>query len=92
VSLVRDIYRYKGVEISSAVNKALKQYTKTIPFVCSDSVILQNTGWGEISLLTALEHPDVSFIAIEPDEERRRVAQYAAEVVAPNLTYVETMN
>jgi hypothetical protein len=60
--------------------------------VCSDSVILQNTGWGEISLLTALEHPDVSFIAIEPDEERRRVAQYAAEVVAPNLTYVETMN
>ena len=26
------------------------------------------------------------------DEERRRVAQYAAEVVAPNLTYVETMN
>ncbi len=92
VSLVRDIYRYKGVEISSAVNKALKQYTRTPPSVYSDSVILQNTGWGEISLLTALEHPDVSFIAIEPDEERRRVAQYAAEVVAPNLTYVETMN
>jgi tRNA G46 methylase TrmB len=50
---------------------------------------LENSGWGELCLLTALEHPDISFIAIELDEERRHVAQYAAEIAAPNLTYVD---
>ena len=100
VSLVRDIYRYKGVEISSAVNKSLKRHTGTVPSVSrehSDRITgglspvcyLENSGWGELCLLTALEHPDISFIAIEPDEERRHVAQYAAEIAAPNLTYVD---
>ena len=102
VSLVRDIYRYKGVEISSAVNKSLKRHTGTVPSVSrehSDRITgglspvcyLENSGWGELCLLTALEHPDISFIAIEPDEERRHVAQYAAEIAAPNLTYVNSI-
>ena len=102
VSLVRDIYRYKGVEISSAVNKSLKRHTGTVPSVSrehSDQITgglspvcyLENSGWGELCLLTALEHPDISFIAIEPDEERRHVAQYAAEIAAPNLTYVNSI-
>ena len=52
---------------------------------------LENSGWGELCLLTALEHPDISFIAIEPDEKRRHVAQYAAEIAAPNLTYVNSI-
>ena len=102
ISLVRDIYRYKGVEISSAVNKSLKRHTGTVPSVSrehSDQITgglspvcyLENSGWGELCLLTALEHPDISFIAIEPDEERRHVAQYAAEIAAPNLTYVNSI-
>ena len=55
-------------------------------------MILRNTGWGEIALLMALENPSVSIVAVEPDEERRRVAQYAAEVAAPNLTFVESLD
>ena len=112
ISLVRDIYRYRGIEISTAVNKSLRHraqnyedcplceksntnYTGTVPVTsesrCAVPVILQNSGWGELTLLTALQHPDVSFIAIEPDEERRLVAQYAAEIAAPNLKYVEEL-
>ena len=102
ISLVRDIYRYKGVAISSAVNKSLKRHTGTVPSVSrehSDRITgglspvcyLENSDWGELCLLTALEHPDISFSAIEPDEERRHVAQYAAEIAAPNLTYVNSI-
>lgn len=102
LSLVRDIYRYKGVEISAAVNKSLRNYRNHGDrSLDSDGeavdqgpvpVILRNTGWGEIALLMALENPSVSIVAVEPDEERRRVAQYAAEVAAPNLTFVESLD
>ena len=89
ISLVRDIYRYKGVEISSAVNRSLKTVKSPSTKVNGErSMVIENTGWGERSLLLALEHPEVSITAVEPDEERRRVAQYAAEIVAPNLKYV----
>ena len=91
ISLVRDIYRYKGVEISSAVNKSLKSVADVRCQLSTLNCQLINSGWGELCLLTALEHPDITFIAIEPDEERRRVAQYAAEVAAPNLTYVDNI-
>ena len=120
-SLVRDVYRYRGIEISAAVNKSLKDYQASSvschskghrassischsmatnatncpvvqsPEFPSPTIILQNTGWGERALLTALENPTVSIIAIEPDEERRLVAQYAAEPVAPNLKYVSNL-
>ena len=56
-----------------------------------DGIILKNTGWGELALLTALEHPTVSIVSIEPDDERRLVAQYAAEGVAPNLIYISKL-
>ena len=89
ISLVRDIYRYRGIEISTAVNRSLKKHKnresqEPVP------TMIRNTGWGEIALLTALEHPDISIVAVEPDEERRLVAQHAAEVAAPNLTFIET--
>ena len=93
VSLVRDIYRYKGVEISSAVNRSLSRHKQAPEWMSvseptSDSpVIITNTGWGELPLLLALRNPDINIIAIEPDEERRIVAIHAAAQVAPNLSY-----
>lgn len=105
IILVRDIYRYRGVEISTAVNKSLKAYKKKhglngaidmkpmmqTTTTSHDGIILKNTGWGELALLTALEHPTVSIVSIEPDDERRLVAQYAAEGVAPNLIYISKL-
>ena len=93
VSLVRDIYRYKGVEISSAVNRSLSRHKQAPEWMSvseptSDNpVIITNTGWGELPLLLALRNPDINIIAIEPDEERRIVAIHAAAQVAPNLSY-----
>lgn len=93
-SLVSDIYRYKGVEISSAVNKSLADYRRN-PSAWEDAMkleegkptVIRNSGWGETALLLALTHPQTTIIAIEPDEERRTVAAHSAELVAPNLTY-----
>ena len=93
VSLVRDIYRYKGVEISSAVNRSLSRHKQAPEWMSvsrptsGSPVIITNTGWGELPLLLALRNPDINIIAIEPDEERRIVAIHAAAQVAPNLSY-----
>ena len=93
VSLVRDIYRYKGVEISSAVNRSLSRHKQAPEWMSvsrptsGSPVIITNTGWGELPLLLALRNPDIRIIAILPDEERRIVAIHAAAQVAPNLSY-----
>ena len=52
------------------------------------SVEFADEGYGELALLLALSHPRVKVIARIPDEERRRIAQWAAEDVVENLTII----
>ena len=97
VSFVSDCYRYKGVEISSAVNKHLRKYRKDgvsqrINEMISsdtDTVYIINNGWGELSFLLALQNPQIRFIGIDSDVDKTTVARYVAEKRAPNLTVIE---
>lgn len=91
--LVRDRYRYKGVEIFSEVCRNLKrsdnyeQWIGTVPD--TRRAVLVNAGYGELALLYALVHPDVQVVAMEADADKATVARYSAEGIAPNLRMAE---
>jgi uncharacterized membrane protein YkgB len=93
LSLVRDRYRYKGVEIFAAVKRSLKNRPSTIPEPAEGSepvdgiIHLTDTSWGEIPLLLALEHPENTFVVTMTDEDRLTVATHSAEI-APNLSFL----
>ena len=94
ISIVRDRYRYKGVEIFTAVKKNLAHVTEPIeiPELTEraqeeTTIYLTDDSWGEISLLIALEHPDMTFIATMSDEDHLTVATHSASALAPNLSF-----
>ena len=94
ISIVRDRYRYKGVEIFTAVKKNLAHVTEPldIPELTEraqeeTTIYLTDDSWGEISFLIALEHPDMTFIATMSDEDRLTVATHSASALAPNLSF-----
>lgn len=87
--LVIDRYRYKGAELLLEVKRALKhEEIPAIAYPVSGPVRLTNAGCGAVALLTALVHPGVNFVVCEADKERREIARYAAEGIAPNLAFV----
>lgn len=90
VPLVLDRYRYKGAEIFGAVKqniKVFKSYAKEIAGVDARTIVVQNSGWGEIALLIALANPSKTIVAVEKDEGRLRVARFAAENLIGNIVY-----
>ena len=44
-------------------------------------------GYGELSLLLALSHPEITVITHMPDEERRQIAIVAAKGIADNIVF-----
>ena len=91
--LVSDRYRYRGVEISMAVNRQLRRLRKSAAADCrfvttQQENRIQDNGWGETALLTALQHPDQTFVALLADDDRLLVARHAAEHLAPNLRFM----
>ena len=87
IRFIEDCYRYKGVDISSSVCHQLRKYTKkgTLEKIESSitssikTIIIINNGWGELSMLLALENPKIKCFGIEKDEEKYIVAKYTAE-------------
>ena len=53
------------------------------------SVDYADEGYGELSILLALSHPEGKVIAHIPDEERRRIAQIAADGFVNNVVFVQ---
>ncbi len=94
IRFIEDCYRYKGVDISSSVCHQLRKYTKkgTLEKIESSitssikTIIIINNGWGELSMLLALENPKIKCFGIEKDEEKYIVAKYTAENRVDNLT------
>ena len=97
-TLVALRYRYRGVEISTAVNRRLR-YLRRHPeeleqLLAPSSHLspltthhsLEDAGWGETALLVALQHPNQQFVALVKDEDHRLVARHAAENIVHNLT------
>ena len=97
IAFVSDCYRYRGVEISSAVNRRLRElknkgYLNRIEQQTSPqvkAVIFVNGGWGETPLYLALQRPDLTIISIETDDEKACVAKHVAEGRASNLFVIE---
>lgn len=96
--IVIDRYRYKGIEIMSAVKRGMKRYTGySGKLNCScwqdeTNVVIVNSGWGEFSLLMALEHPQWKIVAVEENADKRRVAAISAEGIVKNLSYTDKKN
>ena len=95
---IADCYRYRGIEISTAVNRRLRSYKNKGLFQKIDdqllpqtkTVIFMNSGWGEIALYEALQKPDLQFIAVEQEPDKTCVARHVAEGRAANITFLET--
>ncbi len=98
IDWIADCYRYRGIEISTAVNRRLRRYQKKGLFQKIDqqllpqtrTVILMNSGWGEIALYEALRKPYLQFIAVEKEPDKTCVARHVAEGRATNLVCLET--
>ena len=90
--LVKDRYRYKGVDIFNTVKKSLKQNANFAADVeqmrGKAEVTLQNTGFGERALLIATVLPQTEVRVVETDAEVADILRYSAEGFAPNLKIV----
>ena len=85
--IVSDRYRYRGVEISFAVNRRLR-YLRRHPEALPTSQAICDDGWGETAILCALQHPEKTFTVSMPDAERQLVARHAAAGLVDNLRWI----
>jgi len=87
---VKDIYRYKGVEIASAVRSSMRRRGAWLQAIdlSGSEVTIQDNSWGERALLVALMHPDKKIMAIVADSDRWKVAHHSAEGICNNLTFL----
>ena len=98
-AFVSDCYRYRGLEISREVKKNLRNNQKErwqrlieknlLPG--TTTVLCMNSGWGETAICMALHRPDLRFVVIERDADRRCVARNVAEGRVTNITFVKDM-
>ena len=86
--LVYDRYRYKGMAITGTVGRNLRRLSCSVTPLQS-SVAVIDSGYGELPLLLALQHPDTTIYAIESDQEKLLVARHSAENLAPNIIFLE---
>ena len=84
---VSDRYRYRGVEISMAVNRRLRylrKHPEELQQLSSAPVVVDN-GWGETAMIVAMLNPDSSFVTKMKDEERSIIANNAIDGYMTNL-------
>lgn len=93
VSLVKDRYRYKGVEVFRTVKRRLRKFDNYSEWILdkevgenlAEKVVVIGNGLGEFSLLLALNYPGKQIVAYEAEELNVLLARHAAEGIAPNL-------
>ena len=88
VSLVKGRYIYKGKEIERCVRRSLREQAATVQEMPLEGTIdYADAGYGELSILLALTHPGVKVVSHIADEERRRIAQVAADGFVGNVRF-----
>lgn len=83
--LLKDRYRYKGIDIERTVKNNLKSYKKYEHLLdCSDVryAVVINGGYGEMAILLALMNRSVMVENLEADEEKSTIARYSGEFMA----------
>ena len=89
---VLDHYRYRGVGISTAVNRRLhylRKHPEELQQLSSTPVFVDN-GWGETAMIVAMLNPDRSFVAKMKNKERSIIANNAIDGYMTNLK-IETL-
>jgi hypothetical protein len=89
--LVLKNYLYKGAAIAREVRRNLKKHNNYVAEIAAmpdeSEVTFPNTGYGEYALLLSLVKKDLMITAIEPDPDRRALAENCASV-PKNLRFV----
>ena len=86
--IVKGRYAYRGKEVERCVRRHLKESAGTMidwNVAGQPSVDYCDEGYGELSLLLALSHPEVTVVSHIADEERRQIAVVAAQGMADNI-------
>lgn len=89
-ALVKGRYAYRGKEIERCVRRRLKESAGTMidwKVEGQPSVDYRDEGYGELSLLLALSHPEISVVSHIADEERRQIAIVACKGIADNIIF-----
>lgn len=90
VTLVKGRFVYKGKEIERCVRRNLRESAASVTgrdLTGLQSVDYRDEGYGELSLLLALSHPDVTVVSHIADEERRQIALVASKDIADNIIF-----
>lgn len=82
-------YIYKGSEITREVRRSLRQSSVQLKAVKPEGAYeMVEDGYGEKAIFLALMNPDVKVVARIADDDRRRVAEVAAEDFVDNIEFI----
>ena len=88
---VRYKYIYKGPEVERACRRNLKKikaHASEIDTMEQKSILIQNSGYGELAWTVALVHRDAQVYAIEADEDKFLLASHCS-YIPENLHFVQ---
>ena len=89
-SRVKGRYAYRGKEIERCVRRNLRERAALIvdkDLAGQPSTEYRDDGYGELSLLLALSHPEVTVVSHISDEGRRQIAIVAAKGMVDNIIF-----
>ena len=89
---VRYKYIYKGPEVERACRRNLKKiktHASKIDAMNQKSILIQNSGYGELAWTLALVHRDAQVYAVETDEDKYLLASYCS-YIPENLHFVQS--
>ncbi len=88
---VRYKYIYKGPEVERACRRNLKKikaHASEIDAMEQKSILIQNSGYGELAWTVALVHRDSQVYAVEADEDKHLLASHCS-YIPENLHFVQ---
>ena len=88
---VRYKYIYKGPEVERACRRNLKKikaHASEIDAIKQKSILIQNSGYGELAWTVALVHRDAQVYAVEADEDKFLLASHCS-YIPENLHFVQ---
>ena len=88
---VRYKYIYKGPEVERASRRNLKKisaHASEIDSISQKSILIRNSGYGELAWTLALVHRDAQVYAVETDEDKYLLASHCS-YIPENLHFVQ---
>ena len=89
---VRYKYIYKGPEVERACRRNLKKIkaqASKIDDIIPKTILVRNSGYGELAWTLALVHRDAQVYAVEADEDKYLLASHCS-YIPENLHFVQS--